>query len=47
MWSHLNTVKDLDQLVVTHESSQLKNNWMNENAKGDYFDVSFFNQIFY
>ena len=40
MWSHLNTVKDLDQLVVIHESSQLRNNWMNESAKGDFLLLS-------
>jgi hypothetical protein len=46
MWSHLNTVKNLDQLVVTYEASQSSDRWMNENNKGDFFTAYPFNRIF-
>jgi hypothetical protein len=37
-----NTIKNLDQLVVTYEASQSSDRWMNENNKGDFFYCLFF-----
>jgi hypothetical protein len=51
IWSNLNTVKDIDQLVVTYEPSQTHGNWMNENIKEGsfyfYFSIAFLFLIFF
>lgn len=46
LWSNLNTVKNIDQLVVTyHKPSVTQQNWMNENTEDGTFHFIFYNNL--
>ena len=46
IWSKLNTVKNIDSLIVTYESCQNQGDWMSENSKGTHFQVLYLKIIF-